>query len=82
MQLTQLPPGVDAELLDQRPTGLLVRLQRLGLPTRPVERKHQETPEPLAQWMLRDEGLELTHELGIPARLELRFKPILDRGTT
>ena len=50
---------LDPEALDERLPGRAVDLERLGLPAGAVEREHQLAAQPLAQRMLRDEGLEL-----------------------
>ena len=71
---------VDAELLDQGAPRLLVGLERLGLPARPVQREHQLTAQPLAQRVLRDETLELAHELRVAAEREVGLDPLLERA--
>ena len=55
----------------------LVDLERLGLPSRAVERQHQLPAQPLAQRMLRDERLELARERrrGGRARARRRSAP-------
>ena len=65
----RLEPQLVGELL---PRGA-EDVQRVGLPTRPVERQHQLTMERLTERMLRDERLELRHEILVPAEREARF---------
>ena len=38
--------------------------------------------QPLPERMLRDESLELRHELGVAAELEIGFDPLLEGGET
>ena len=52
-------PGLDAQLLNERPAGVLVGLQRFGLAVRAVERQHLLGAETLAVGVLGDQGLEL-----------------------
>ena len=46
-------PGSMPELVDERPAGVVVGGERLGLPTRAIEGEHQLRPQPLAQRMPR-----------------------------
>jgi hypothetical protein len=48
VQLAQLGPGLDADLLDQRRSRLPVGVQRLGLAPRAVEREHPLGVQPFA----------------------------------
>ena len=79
VQLLERRARLDPELVDERAPRVLVHLERLGLPARPVEREHQLAAEPLAQRMLRDERLELADELGVAPELELGVDPLLER---
>ena len=49
LEALQLGPGIEAELVEQVLAGVPVGLQRVGLPTGPVEGDDQLGPEPLAQ---------------------------------
>ena len=62
MQLPQLAAGLDSELVDQRGARGVEGFERSRLPARAVERDHQLTPGSLAQWMLRDQRVQLTHD--------------------
>ena len=75
----ELRARLEAELLDQRLARVLVDLQRLGLPTRAVEREHQLGAEALPERMRRRQRLELRHELGVAAGREPGLDPVLDR---
>ena len=78
VELLELLAGLDAELVDEDVPGVLKRPERLGLPTRPVEREHQLCAQPFAQWMALDERLELSDELrGAPGG-ELRVEPFFE----
>ena len=59
---------IDPELLVESLACALVRLERLGLPARPVQREHQLAVKPLPQGMLSDEALELRDEARVAAR--------------
>jgi hypothetical protein len=82
LELLERRTRLDPQLLDQgRPRGL-VRSKRLGLPAGVVEREHQLPPETLTQRVLGDEVLELAHELGVAAELEIGVDPLLEREDT
>ena len=49
LQGTELGTWFEAELLDQQEPRSLVDIQRLGLPTAPVQRQHQLTTQSLPQ---------------------------------
>src|ERR671923_201963 len=71
---------VDPERLDEHARALLEGVERLRLPARPVEREHQLLAKALAERILADERLELAHDLGVPARLEVGVDPLLEDG--
>src|SRR5262249_59652297 len=58
---------LEAELLGERPSRRLVRLESVRLPSGPVEGKHELLPQSLAQRELANQGLQLADELGVPA---------------
>ena len=70
---------LDPELVDERPAGVEVRPERLGLPARPVEREHELAPGTLAQGVVADERFDLTDELGASSLLEIRVDAFLQR---
>ncbi len=55
LQCGELRPGVDAELVGERPGDPAVGRQRVGLPPGPVQRGDQQPPQPLAERVDRDE---------------------------
>ena len=79
VQLLQLAARLDAELLDEHAACVLVGIERLGLPARPVQREHQLAPEPLAQRVLFDESLELPDESEMARGVEVGLDPLLQR---
>ena len=82
LQFPQFLARLDTELVDERPSSLLVGLECFRLPARPVERQHQLRVQALAVGMLAWQRLELADQLGIAAERELRLDPLLDRGQT
>ncbi len=71
--------GLDPELVEEGCARCPVRVERLGLAARAVEREHQLRSERLTQRMLGDERLELRHELRRAAGGEVCLDPLLDR---
>ena len=75
----ELRAGLDAELLDEPCARVLIRVERLRLPARAVERQHELAAERLAERVLANERLELAHDVTVPAELEIRLDPLLVR---
>ena len=82
LELSELLAGLDPELLDQRLASGSVGLQRLGLAPGTVERQHAQSPQPLAQRMLRDQGVELGRDLVLAAAVQVGLDAVLDCGET
>ena len=80
MQLAEGRARLDPELVHQRAAGVLVGLERLGLPAGAIEREHQLRAQPLAQRILGDERLQLADELGVAAGLEVGVDALLEHG--
>ena len=59
VQAPQLWTGLDPQFPDELPPDVGVRLQRLRLPPRPIQRKHLLPAQPLAQRMRRRQRGEL-----------------------
>jgi hypothetical protein len=66
LQVLQLLPGLDAELLDQQRAGAAADVERLGLAAGPVQRQHQEAVQPLPQRELVDQGGQFAADLLVP----------------
>jgi len=78
MQLLQLRTRLETELVNERAPRGVVRVERLGLAARVVEREHQLDAQPLPQRVLPDERLQLGDELGVATAGELRVDPVLE----
>ena len=79
LELLEAGARLDSELVEEGGARRPVRVERLGLATRAVEREHQLRAERLAQRVLGDERLQLRHELGRAAGREVGLDPLLDR---
>jgi hypothetical protein len=79
LELLQLEPGLDAELLAQCLARAAVELERVGLPARAVEREHQLRPWPLPEGLLRDQLFELRDEARVAAQREVCVDALLER---
>ncbi len=75
----QLRRWIDAHLLGQVETGLLVGTQRLGLSPCSVEGDHVLGPKALRQRVLGGEHLELGEHLGVPPQCQLGLDAALHR---
>ena len=78
LELTQTLRGLDAELVVELLPERLVRVERLGLAARPVERQHQLLPQPLPQGVARGERVELGNEHRMPAERQICVDPLLE----
>src|SRR6476659_1504301 len=79
LELVQSRAWLDAKLIDEQPPGLAIDLERLCLATRAVERAHEDGPQALAEWVLTDERLDFSDELGVTAEREVRLEAPLER---
>ena len=79
LEAAQLGPGLDPDLLAERPVGLAVGLQRLGLAPGAIEGEHALGVEALAQGLLRDQRLELGEHLVVAPGGELGVDRQLQR---
>ena len=79
LQLLERRARVDSKLDDESPARILVGVQRLGLPTRPVQRSHQIHPQVLAERVFGYECLDLSDELVLATECEVGVDPELDR---
>jgi hypothetical protein len=71
LELLELRAGVDAELFDEQLTGRPACGERVGLPSRAIERKRVLRARVLAVRLGRDHPLQLGHELVVAAEREL-----------
>jgi hypothetical protein len=76
----QLGAGLEAQLVDHHPPGLLVDRQRLGRPAATVQRQHQLAAQPLAQRIPPGELGELGHQLMMPAQVKFQRQPVFGDG--
>ena len=79
LELLERRAQVDPELVDEGPARVLVGLQGLRLPARPVQRRHQIPPQAFAERVLGDECLELADQLIVAPEREVGVDPKLDR---
>ena len=79
LQLAGALARFEPELLARRCAAVLEDAERVGLPTGPVQREHEQAPEPLAQRMRGDELFELDDHALVPTERELEVEPLLDR---
>jgi hypothetical protein len=67
VQLAKPAPRLDAELLHQHHSRGPIRLERLSLAARAVQREHLLAAQALAQRMLGGQALQLSHHLVVAA---------------
>ena len=79
LQLLERRTRLDPELVDEGSARILVRVQGLRLPARPVQRRHQIPPQTFAERVLGDECLELADQLVVAPEREVGVDPELDR---
>jgi hypothetical protein len=80
VELAKLAAGLDAELLDERAPPRLVDLEGLGLAAGAVEAEHQLAPKLLPQRVLVHQRLQLAHEGGVAAPVQVLFDLLLETG--
>jgi hypothetical protein len=78
LELLELLARLDAQLVDERPARILVRLEGLGLAPRAVEREHQLGAQPLSKRMVADQRFELADHLRVVAERQLGLDALLD----
>ena len=76
----QLLARLEAELLGEQVPTLLVRRERLRLPTRPIEADHELGSQTLPERVLRDKSLELADDLGMAALRQIPVDAPLQAG--
>ena len=88
LEPAQLLTRLDAQLLREHRAGAAVGGQRIGLPLAAVQRQHQQPPQPLPEWMLGDQALQLPghlrsqpqREVGLDAALHRHQPKLLQPG--
>ncbi len=78
LQRGEIGPGVDAELVVEMAPDLMVRGERIGLPTAPVQRDHQQLPQPLPQRIALRRHAKIRRDLRVATSGQQRPKPLLD----
>ena len=76
LELLQRPARLQSELLVQQLPGLPVRLKRLRLPARAVEREHQLAAQPLLQRVRGHQRLQLADQLGALPESQVGFDAV------
>jgi hypothetical protein len=79
VELTQVGPRLDPDLLHEDGAGPPVGRECVGLAPGPVEREHELAVEALAERVRGDETLELARELPVPALVQLGVGGPLER---
>ena len=77
LQLLERRARIYPELVHECPTRILVGVQRLRLPARPVERGHHRPPQALAKRVLDDQCLELSNQLVVAPERKVGVDPEL-----
>jgi hypothetical protein len=77
LEHAELAPRLDAELVDEQLPGVAKHLQRVGLPTRPVQGKHELPAQALVVSIRADERVDLVDDRPVAAELELGVEKLL-----
>ena len=76
LERQKLDARLDAELFGEHGPGLPVDVERLRLTPRSVKRKHQLAAKALPERMLRDQRLQLSHQLLVAAECQIGVDPV------
>jgi hypothetical protein len=79
LELPEHRAGLDPELVDERPSCLVVCGERISLPTGAVERQHQLRTQVLTERVLGDQLLELGDEIVLAPECEVSLDARLER---
>jgi hypothetical protein len=79
LELAQLPPRLEPQLIDQRAPCVAEALQRVRLAAGPVERQHVLCAQAPAERVLAHEPLQLRHQLDVTTETEIGLDALLDR---
>ena len=77
LQLPEMRPRLEAELLGESVSRHLQRCKGLCLSPRAIEREHQLSEDALSEWMVAYEGLQLGYQLVAAAELQIGLDPVL-----
>ena len=80
LQAPQRLARLDPQLLDERPSSVLVDVERLRLTAATVEGEHELPAQTLLQWVLSDKRLELPDEVDVPAERQVDVDPLDQRA--
>ena len=80
LELAELGPRIDPELLAEELPRRGERPQGVGLPARPVQREHQLRPEPLVEGVFGDQRLQLADEVLVEPERKVGIDPGLECG--
>src|SRR5262249_48647754 len=78
LELLQLRPRLDSQLVDQRSARRAVRGEGVGLSATAVAGEHLQGAGSLAEWVLGRQLFELAHELGLASASEIRLDASLE----
>ena len=81
MEFGQCWPRFRALLIDEAAAGIPVEGECLTLPAAPVKRRHLVGDERLVQRVLSQQVAKLTHQVGMPAKLQLALDAPADGRT-
>src|SRR5215469_7861095 len=80
LERLELLARLQTELLTEEPARAAVGGERIGLALAAEEGEHQLAPEALAEWLLRDQALQLRGKLGMPTKGEFSIDPLFQTG--
>ena len=69
---------LETQFLGEQAARLVVDTQRVRLSAGAIEREHQLPAKAFAQWMLRNQSLQLRSDVGVAAESQIRLEPLLD----
>ena len=78
LELDQLAPGLHSKLLLHRASRAGVAIERVRLAAAAIEREHQLGLQTLAEWVVRDQRLELARYGAVMAERQLGVHAVLD----
>ena len=69
---------LETQFLGQQAARVVVDTQGVRLSAGAIEREHQLPAKAFAQWMLRNQSLQLRSDVGVAAESQIRLEPLLD----